>query len=52
MLGEKEPHNEIEGKNLSVMGVSGELQVKEAEGISVYYRHVFKEQGESVFGQP
>jgi hypothetical protein len=36
MLGEKEPDNEIEGKNLPVMGVSRELQVKEAEGVIVY----------------
>ena len=52
MLGEKEPDNEIEGEDLPVMGVPRELQVEEAEGVFVYYRHVFKEQGKSVSGQP
>ena len=51
MLGEKEPDDEVEGKDLPVMGVPRELQVKEAQGVLVYYRYVFKEQSKSVFGQ-
>ena len=50
MLREKEPDNEIEGKNLPTMGVPRELQVEEPEGVFVYYRCVFKEQGESISG--
>jgi len=41
MLREKEPDNEIEGKNLPTMGVPRELQVEEPEGVFVYYRCVF-----------
>ena len=50
MLGEKEPDNEIKGENLPAMSVPRELQVKEAEGVFVYYRCVFKEQGKSISG--
>ena len=46
----KKLRHKIEGKNLSFMGMSGKLQIKQADGVSIRKRLMFEQQGKSFTG--